>query len=271
MIRAVVTGAAGRMGINIVRLITETKGIKLVGAAEYPEHKLVGRDAGEVAGIGPIHVPIAAGLEKAMNNCDVVIDFTNSNASLAHIDVVAKANRSIVVGSTGFLPAQKEMIAKRRDARIFLAPNMSVGMNVLYMLVAEATRALGHDYDVEIIEMHHRMKRDAPSGSAIRLAEAVANTRGRDADHDMVHGRKGLVGERTPREIGMHAVRGGDVIGDHTVIFAGMGERIELTHKASSRETFAHGAVRAALWITKQEPGVYDVLDMLGLKEFIPS
>lgn len=254
------------MGANIIRLIQETKGIKVVGAAEYPEHKFVGRDAGELAGIGPIHVPVAPGLAKAMNNCDVVIDFTNSNASLAHIDIVAAEGRAIVIGSTGFLPQQKASIAKRRDARIFLAPNMSVGMNVLYRLVAEATKALGHDYDVEIVEMHHKMKRDAPSGSAIRLAEAVSDVRGRDADHDMVHGRKGLVGERTPREIGMHAVRGGDVIGDHTVIFAGQGERIELTHRASSRETFAHGAVRAAMWIPKQEPGVYDVMDMLGLK-----
>lgn len=266
MVRATVTGAAGRMGANIIRLIQETKGIKLVGAAEYPEHKLVGRDAGEVAGIGPIHVPIAAGLEKAMNNCDVVIDFTSANASLAHIDLVAAEGRSIVVGSTGFLPQQKAMIAKRKDAKIFLAPNMSVGMNVLYKLVAEATKALGDDYDVEIIEVHHRFKKDAPSGSAVRLAEAVANARDRDASHDMVHGREGLVGERTRREIGMHAVRAGDVIGDHTVIFGGHGERIELTHKASSRETFAHGAVRAAIWIPKQEPGVYDVMDMLGLK-----
>ena len=266
MIGVAVTGGAGRMGSMIVRILCETEGVALTGAAEHPDHPAIGRDAGEVAGVGHLGVPIVPGLEKALEGCDVVIDFTSARASLAHLELALGAGKAIVVGSTGFTPDEKEAIKARTDGRIFFAPNMSVGMNVLIRLVQEATRALGNDYDVEIVEMHHRFKKDAPSGSAVRLAEAVAEARNQAASDKMVHGRDGLVGERTKEEIGMHAIRGGDVVGDHTVIFATAGERLELTHKASSRETFARGAVRAAKWISSRKPGVYDVLDMLGLK-----
>ncbi len=265
MIRATVTGAAGRMGSLIVGLLTEAEGIEVVGAAEHPDSPAVGRDAGEFAGTGPLGVEIKAGLAAAVEGSDVVIDFTSAEASLAHIDVALGAGAAIVIGSTGFSPEQKAQVQARTDGKIFFAPNMSVGMNVLFKLVEETAKLLGDDFDVEIVETHHRFKKDAPSGSAKRLAEAAASALGRDISSDLVHGREGLVGERTTREIGMHAIRSGDVVGDHTVIFGALGERLELTHKATNRENFARGALRAAFWINKQEPGVYEMMDLLGL------
>lgn len=266
MIRAAVTGAAGRMGSTIIRVINETDGITLAGATEQPSSPSVGRDAGELAGIGSTGVKISGNLEECLAHSDVVIDFTSAAASMAHLAAVARAGKSIVIGSTGFSPEQKAEIAGTAGARIFFAPNMSVGMNLLFKLVYDAAAALGDAYDIEIIETHHRHKKDSPSGSAMRLLEAAASALGRDPVKDAVHGREGLVGERTVREIGMHAVRAGDVVGDHTVVFGALGERLELTHKASSRETFARGAVRAALWITGREPGVHDMMELLGLK-----
>lgn len=266
MIRAAVTGAAGRMGTTIIRIISETGGITLSGATEQPGSPSMGRDAGELAGVGPTGVKISGSLEECLADCDVVIDFTSAKASMAHLEAVARAGKAIVIGSTGFSPEQKAAIAGTRGARIFFTPNMSVGMNVLFKLVHDAAAALGDDYDIEIIETHHRFKKDSPSGSALRLLEAAATALGRDPEHDAVHGREGMVGERTVKEIGMHAVRAGDVVGDHTVVFGALGERLELTHKASSRETFARGAVRAALWIPGQTPGVHDMMELLGLK-----
>jgi 4-hydroxy-tetrahydrodipicolinate reductase len=266
VIRALVTGAAGRMGSQIIRIIHETEGIALGGAVERPGHPSVGRDAGELAGLGSLGVVLSDDFAATVATCDVVVDFTSAEASLRHVDLTARAGKAIVVGSTGFAPADLAAMRARTDCRIFLTANMSVGMNVLFRLVGEAARMLGDDFDVEIVETHHRFKKDAPSGSAKRLAEAVASALGRDADADTVHGRAGMVGERTRREIGMHAVRAGDVVGDHTVIFGALGERLELTHKASSRETFARGAVRAALWISNQKPGVHDMMELLGLK-----
>lgn len=266
MIRVAVTGAAGRMGQMIVRIISETPGVILSGAVEYPGHAAIGKDAGDLAGVGSLGVLITAGLGTAISGCDVVIDFTSAKASLDHLDLVASQGKAIVVGSTGFTPEEKAAINARKDAKIFFAPNMSVGMNLLFKLVYDAAKILGDEYDVEIIETHHRFKKDSPSGSAIRLAESVADALDRNAASDVVHGREGLVGERTRKEIGMHAVRAGDVVGDHTVVFGALGERLELTHKASSRETFARGAVRASLWISDKAPGVYDMMDVLGLK-----
>jgi 4-hydroxy-tetrahydrodipicolinate reductase len=267
LIRAAVTGAAGRMGAQILRVLSESEGIRLAGAVERPDHPGVGQDAGLAAGLGALGVPIRGRLEAVLGDTDVVIDFTSAAASLAHWVVVRRAAKAIVIGSTGFTAAQKEEIGRDvGGARVFLAPNMSVGVNVLFRAVAEVARLLGEGYDVEIVETHHRFKKDAPSGTALGLAEAVAGALGRDLSKEAIHGREGIVGERTRGEIGIHAVRAGDVVGDHTVVFGGLGERIEVTHRASSRETFARGAVRAACWLPSQPPGVYDMMDLLGLK-----
>jgi len=266
VIRAVVTGAAGRMGMQIARLVQETDGISLAAAVERPGHPALGRDAGELAGIGTLGVPVGSSLSEALTVADVVIDFTSAAASMTHLDAVCRAGKAIVIGSTGFSAQEREAIRRRGgEARVFQAPNMSVGVNVLLQVVGQVARLLGDGYDVEIVETHHRFKKDAPSGTALALGEAVASALGRDLAADGVHGRHGLVGERTTREIGFHAVRAGDVVGDHTVLFGGLGERVEITHRASSRETFARGAIRAALWLPTQPKGFYEMTDLLGL------
>lgn len=266
MIRAVVTGAAGRMGAQLIRLIRETEGITLAGAVERPGHGELGRDAGEVAGVGAVGVRITDSLPSVLPGGEVVVDFTSAAASLDHLDAVCRAGKAIVIGSTGFTPQERDLVRRRgAEARVFQAPNMSVGVNVLLRVVADVARFLGDGYDVEIVETHHRFKKDAPSGTALALAEAAAEALGRDLAADAVHGREGLVGERRHREIGLHAVRAGDVVGDHTVIFGGLGERVEVTHRASNRETFARGALRAALWLPAQPKGFYGMTDLLGL------
>ncbi len=269
MIRTVVTGAAGRMGRQIINLVTETEGLTLVGAAEHGDNPTVGQDAGEVAGIGALGVNISAGLDDALagKDADVIIDFTSAAASMAHLKIACDAGVGIIIASTGFNEEEKSAIRATTATRVFFAPNMSVGMNVLFKLVHDAAMMLGDDFDVEIVETHHRFKKDSPSGSAVWLADSAAKALGRDMADDGVgvYGREGLVGERTRREIGVHAIRAGDVVGDHTVIFGGLGERVELTHKATSRETFARGAIRAALWLPTQEPGVHDMMELLGL------
>jgi 4-hydroxy-tetrahydrodipicolinate reductase len=255
------------MGRQIVKLVTETEGLTLAGATEYAESPSVGLDAGEVAGIGALGVKISAGLAGALaeSDADVIIDFTSAAASMEHLKIACAKGVGIIIASTGFNEEQKSVIRATTATRVFFAPNMSVGMNVLFKLVHDAAKLLGDDFDVEIVETHHRFKKDSPSGSAVWLADAAAKALGRDMTTDGVYGREGLVGERTQREIGVHAIRAGDVVGDHTVLFGGLGERVELTHKASSRETFARGAMRAALWLPQQEPGVYDMMDVLGL------
>jgi len=265
MVRALVTGAAGRMGTTLVRLIGETEGIEVAGAVERPGHPAVGRDAGEVAGVGALGVAIGDDLEAVLPRADVVVDFTSATASMGHVDAVCRAGKAIVVGSTGFSPEDRARIeARAAEARIFLAPNMSIGVNVLLKVVADVARALGDAYDVEIVETHHRFKKDAPSGTALALAEAVAQALGRHLETDAVYGRHGLGGGRPAGQIGIHAVRAGDVVGDHTVVFGGLGERVEITHRATSRETFARGAIRAALWVVGRPNGFYGMADLLG-------
>lgn len=255
------------MGGQLLRLVSETEGIGVAGAVEREGHPAVGRDAGEVAGIGAMGVAVSDRLEEVLQAADVVIDFTSAAASLENLADVRRAGKAIVIGSTGFTAEQKDEVRGHSDgARIFLTANMSVGVNVLFKVVADVARLLGDDYDVEVIETHHRFKKDSPSGTALALAESVAEALGRDLSRDAVHGRQGLIGERTSREIGLHAVRAGDVVGDHTVIFGSLGERVEITHRASSRETFARGALRAALWLPGQPMGLYDMRDLLGLR-----
>ncbi len=267
MIRVVVTGAAGRMGGHLVRMIRAEPGMALVGATERPGFS-PGLDAGIAAGLPSIGVPVVVRLDEALEGgVDAVVDFTSAEASVAHADTCAKWKVPLVVGSTGFTPAARARVAAAaKQIPVVLSPNMSVGVNVLFALVADAARALGDDYDVEIVEMHHRKKKDAPSGTAVRLAEVAAGALGRDPARDLTYARQGLVGERPAREIGVQTLRGGDVVGEHTVYFAGEGERLELTHRATSRDQFARGAVRAVRWIAGKAPGMYDMADVLGLR-----
>ncbi|MEI7703652.1 MAG: 4-hydroxy-tetrahydrodipicolinate reductase [Deltaproteobacteria bacterium] len=268
MVNVVVTGVAGRMGGTILRMLRDTDGLRLVGAVERPGWSGPG-DAGEAAGFGPIGVPVGNDLAAvlARTQTDVVIDFTSHEASVRNATVAADAGVAIVIGSTGF-PADGKARIQQDAARIpvVLSPNMSVGVNVMFALVAQAARALGDAYDVEIVEMHHGKKKDAPSGTAVRLAEVAAEALHRDPARDVVYARHGMVGERTPREIGVMTLRGGDVVGEHTVFFAGQGERLEVTHRATSRDQFARGALRAARWVNGRAPGMYDMHDVLGLR-----
>ncbi|MCD6320356.1 MAG: 4-hydroxy-tetrahydrodipicolinate reductase, partial [Candidatus Desulfofervidaceae bacterium] len=218
--------------------------------------------------VGTLGIKVVGDLETIISEADVIIDFTYHSASLNHFKIAQKYNKPIVIGTTGFTPEEMaEIKGMAESVKCVLSPNMSVGVNLLFKLVPQVAKVLGEEYDIEIVEMHHRMKKDAPSGTAMKLAQLVAETMERDLEKVGVYGRKGLVGERKKEEIGVLSLRGGDVVGEHTVYFAGLGERIEITHRASSRETFARGALRAAKWIVKQEKnGIYDMLDVLGLK-----
>jgi len=268
MIRTTVIGAAGRMGRILVTLIQADEALQLVGAVEYAGSPFLGQDAGVVAGLAPAGVPIVSSLADVLPQTDAVIDFSTPESTLAAAPQVVAAGAAMVIGSTP-LKAEHRAALKalsERGGRLMAAPNMSVGVNLLFALCAKVVPILGEDFDIEVVEMHHNRKKDAPSGTAVRLGEILAEASGRDYERDAVHGRHGLVGARTRREIGMHALRCGDVVGDHTVIFAADGERVELTHKASSRETFAKGALRAVKFLATAKAGLYDMQDVLGLR-----
>jgi 4-hydroxy-tetrahydrodipicolinate reductase len=267
MIRVVVTGACGRMGKHIIRAVSAEGGVALVGATDRPGVAGIGLDAAAQAGLAPAGVPVATDLDTALaRGAEVVIDFTTFEASAAHAETCAERGVALVVGSTGVTaPARARVEAAARRVPIVLSPNMSVGVNVLFALVREAARILGDAYDVEIVEMHHKKKKDAPSGTAMRLAEVAAAALERDPSKDLAFARHGMIGERPPREIGVQTLRGGDVVGEHTVYFAGEGERLELTHRATSRDQFARGEVRAARWLVGRPAGLYDMGDVLAL------
>jgi 4-hydroxy-tetrahydrodipicolinate reductase len=261
----VVCGAAGRMGRLLVRLVLEEPTAELAGAVEAPGHPALGRDAGELAGMAAVGVPIVD--RYAPSKDSVTLDFTAPAAALQHLEVAAEAGAAIVVGTTGLTPderARAEALAAR--TRAVIAPNMSVGVTVLERLIEQAVRALGPSFDVEVVEIHHKLKRDAPSGTALRLAEVAAAAQGAPLRGRALFGREGEPGPRKPEELGILALRGGDVVGDHTVYFLGAGERLELTHRAQSRECLARGALRAALWVVGQKPGVYGMQQVLGLR-----
>jgi 4-hydroxy-tetrahydrodipicolinate reductase len=267
MIKVVVTGAAGRMGMQIIRLVHGAEGLALSGAVERVGLS-VGHDAGVLAGIGPVGVAVVDDLAKALAGADVVIDFTSHEASAHHAELCAEKGVALVIGSTGFTPEAKARVAAAaRRIPVVLSPNMSVGVNVLFELVRQAAQVLGDAYDVEIVELHHKKKRDAPSGTAVRLGEVAAEALGRDPKDAFLFARHGIMGERPPWQIGLQTLRGGDVVGEHTVFFFGEGERVELTHRATSREQFARGAVRAALWISGKPAGLHDMADVLGLRQ----
>ena len=266
MADVVVAGAAGRMGNRLVALLQEDKELRLVGALEAPGHPALGRDAGEAAGVGRLTVPITADAEAVLGKDRILIEFSVPEASLAHARLVARQGGRAVIGTTGFTPAQREELAAiGRSIAILVAPNMSVGVNVAFRILADMARMLGDDYDVEIVETHHRFKKDAPSGTALRMAEVVAEALGRDLAKTAVYDRHDRLVERTRKEIGIAALRSGDVVGEHTVSFGALGERLELTHRAQSRDNFARGALRAARFIATATPGLYSMQDVLGL------
>ena len=265
-VRVVVTGAGGRMGSRILNAVRAEDDLAVVGATERAGSPHVGLDAGLLTGAGPLEVPVSASLEAALEKgADVVIDFTSPAASLAHARICAQRGVALVVGTTGFSPEQKaELAASARSIALLTAPNMSAGVNLLFRLVTEAAKALGPTWECEIVELHHRLKRDAPSGTALRLAEAAAAGLGLDPRSSQVHERSGDIGARPQGTIGVQTLRGGDAVGEHTVMFLADGERIELTHRATSRDNFARGAVRAGRWLFGKPPGLYDMGDVLG-------
>jgi len=266
MVDAIVCGAAGRMGMRLVSLIEADPEMRLAGAIEAPGHPAIGRDAGEVAGVGPIGVALVEELAACMDGAQVVIDFTVPDAAVRHAREAAGKGLAVVIGTTGLAEQQREDIAAAaRSIPCLVAPNMSLGINVMYRLLRDAATLLGDEYDVEVVEAHHHFKKDAPSGTALRMGEVLAEALGRPLADVAVFGRHGLVGERPAKEIGLHAIRAGDIVGEHTVIFGGMGERLEIVHRAQSRDNFARGALRAAKWIVQQASGLYDMQDMLGL------
>jgi len=263
MIQVAVSGAAGRMGRTLVRLIAEADDLRLAAAIEASGHDAVGTDAGTLAGVGPLGVDVADALSV---HADVLVDFSLPDGSLQRIEACAEAGVPCVVGTTGFSQDQRRRIEKAAEkTAVVLAPNMSVGVNVLFHAAAELARTLGPAYDIEILEAHHRFKKDAPSGTALKLAEEIADATGRNLEESAVHGRGPGHPPRQEGEIGIHAVRGGDIVGEHVVYYTAVGERLELKHVAHSRDTFAHGALRAARWVADRGPGLYTMTEVLGL------
>ena len=267
MIKVIVAGAAGRMGGRLVSLLKESAAMALAGAVESKGHPAVGEDAGEAAGCGSIGIAIGDDVSSVMGKGEVIIDFSAPAATLEHLRIAGQHRKAMVIGTTGFSVQElNELRALARPIPCVFSPNMSVGVNILFKVISEMAKAFGEDYDIEVIEAHHRLKKDAPSGTALKIAEILAKAAGRDLEQVGVYARKGLVGERKRGEIGIQAIRAGDIVGDHTVLFGGMGERVEVTHRVQSRDTFARGALRAARWVVKQPSGLYDMMDVLGLK-----
>ena len=267
MTRIAVTGAAGRMGRQIIEAIQAQEGVSLGAALDRPGSSLVGVDVGELAGIGRIGVLLSDDIAAVADDFDVMIDFTLPEVTVANVAACRALGKKMVIGTTGLSDAQKQQLTDAgSEIAIVFAPNMSVGVNLCLKLLEMAASVLGDEVDIEIIEAHHRHKIDAPSGTALAMGEAVARTLGRDLKECAVYGREGRTGERDRKVIGFETIRAGDIVGDHTVLFAGIGERIEITHKASSRMTFAKGAVRAAAWLAQHPKGLFDMQDVLGLK-----
>jgi 4-hydroxy-tetrahydrodipicolinate reductase len=263
MVRVAIAGAAGRMGRNLVQACALSEQIQLTQATDKSGHALIGSDAGVIAGIEPQNVLIAEVLEAS--EFDVLVDFTHPSVTTNHVDYCLKYNKKMVIGTTGCDAALEQKLRDAGDSiAIMYAPNMSVGVNLCLQLIATAARVLGDSVDIEIIEAHHRHKVDAPSGTAIKMGRVIADVLGRDLDSCAVYGREGQTGVRERKTIGFESIRAGDIVGEHTVLFADEGERIEITHKASSRMTFANGAIRACGWIQHRDKGLYGMPDVLG-------
>jgi 4-hydroxy-tetrahydrodipicolinate reductase len=261
-----IAGSSGRMGRALLEALAQAPDARLFAVLERAGSPFVGKDAGELFG-SPCGVAITDDAEAAIAGSNAFIDFTRPEGTLAHLELCRKHGVKMVIGTTGFSAEQKHFLADAaRDISIVFAPNMSVGVNLTFKLLEIAAKVLHEGYDIEVIEAHHRHKVDAPSGTALRMGEVVAHALGRDLAECAVYGREGVTGERSPSTIGFATVRGGDIVGDHTVMFAGIGERVEITHKASSRATFANGALRAARFLAGRDTGLYDMQDVLGLR-----
>lgn len=266
VVRVAVTGAAGRMGRTLIEAIAAAEGCELTAALERPDSSLLGADAGELAGLGKNGVRISGDLQGVLDQFDVLIDFSVPAATLANAKICGANGKKLVIGTTGFTPEQKsELLASLQNVAACMASNYSTGVNLCFKLLDIAARVLGDDFDVEVYEAHHRHKIDAPSGTALRMGDVVAKALGRDLREVAVYGREGQTGARDAKTIGFATVRAGDIVGDHTVTFAADGERVEITHKASSRMSFARGAVRAATWLGGKQQGLFDMQDVLGL------
>jgi 4-hydroxy-tetrahydrodipicolinate reductase len=260
-----IAGAAGRMGRTLVQAGFEEPDLTISHAFEHPASEMIGRDAGEVAGIGPVDVGITGAISDA--EFDVLIDFTGPGSTLENLEYCRQSGRGIVIGTTGIDSEGRDVIQRAAsDIAVVFAPNMSVGVNLCLKLLEMAAATFGDAVDVEIIEAHHRHKVDAPSGTALRMGEVIASQLGRSLEEDGVFAREGITGPRERKQIGFATVRAGDIVGEHTALFAGEGERVEITHRATSRMTFATGAVRAAKWLRNKPPGLYDMQDVLGFR-----
>jgi len=269
MMNVIVAGAAGRMGRRIGYMVDRHPSLSYTGAFEAAGSEFIGADAGELAGIGAIGVQIGEGLESVIESGDVIIDFTFHKATMEFARIAARSGTAMVIGTTGLSSDELAELAELSQAfPCVQAPNMSVCVNVLLQLVKKTAAVLGSDYDIEIVETHHNQKKDAPSGTAIKLGELAAEGVGRRLDDVGVFERSGIIGERKPGEIGIQSIRAADIVGEHTVYFAGPGERIELTHRAQTRDHFARGATVAAAWLEEKANGIYSMFDVLGLNDF---
>jgi 4-hydroxy-tetrahydrodipicolinate reductase len=267
MIRIGVAGAAGKMGSRIAALSKEYEGLQLAAAFERTGHPDIGKDVGILAGSGETGIMLAEGFGEIIDSVDLIIDFTSVESTKENLKAASARGKAMVIGTTGFTAADiGEMDPLFKGIPCVMASNMSLGVNLLLKVLGDVAAALGDDYDIEIVEAHHRLKKDAPSGTALKMARVIADAVHRNIDEVAVYARKGIIGQRTKKEIGIQTVRAGDIVGEHTVLFGGLGERIEIAHKASSRDTFARGALRAALWLEGKGPGLYDMQDVLGLK-----
>ena len=267
MIQIGVAGAAGKMGSRISALCREYDGLQLAGAFERAGHREIGKDIGTIVGIGETGVILQESMEKVIDAVDIIIDFTSIESTMKNLEISAQKGKAMVIGTTGLSKDNlKEMEPLLKEIPCVMASNMSLGVNLLLKVLQDVARVLGEDYDIEIVEAHHRLKKDAPSGTALKMAQVIADAVNRNLEEVGVYARHGIIGQRTKKEIGIQTVRAGDIVGEHTVLFGGLGERIEITHKASSRDTFARGALKAALWLAGKPAGLYDMQDVLNLK-----
>ncbi len=264
MVKIIITGACGKVGAAITKCALEDKDFEIVGLLETKTHPDIGKPSGIMAGANDKPLLIEDSIDKIIENCDVIIDFTEAKASIEHFRTARRHGRAHVIGTTGLGEEAIGEIRSAKDMRVVVSPNMSIGMNILFDVSNKVAGMLGESYDVEIMEMHHRWKKDAPSGSALRLKDAIESAIP-ERKWIEVFGREGITGERKAEEIGVMSLRGGDVVGEHTVFFTGIGERLEFTHRAFSRDNFARGALLAAKWLINQSPGVYSMKDVLGL------
>lgn len=266
MIRLALVGVSGRMGLSLIKAAALSPQLELTVAISRPESLAIGKDVGELAGISSLGIPVSDNLSAALDRFDVLIDFTRPDSSMEYLEICRQAGKKLVIGTTGFTDAQKTGIAAAgKDIAIVMAPNMSVGVNLSLKLLEIAAKVMGEYTDIEVIEAHHRHKVDAPSGTALRMGEVVADALGRNLHDCAIYGREGDIGARDRKTIGFSTIRAGDIVGEHTVMFADEGERLEITHKASSRMTFANGAVRAAHWLAGKDKGLFDMQDVLGI------